>query len=144
MTEAAGTPIGLQIEGANRHDMKLVEDTLASVPQSIEDKRLEHLRAGKEEQGLCMDAGYDYDQVREIAWEFGYTTHIRKRGEEKKRRPKQRARRRGAGWLSEPIPGSTATGVCSSDGKRRLGTTWPCCTLLALSSPGIVPYLDKH
>ena len=31
-----------------------------------------------------MDAGYDYDEVREIAWEFGYTTHIRKRGEEKK------------------------------------------------------------
>jgi transposase len=63
--------------------MKLVTDTLASVPQSIEDKRLEHLRTG-EEQGLCMDAGYDYDEVREIAWEFGYTTHIRSRGEEKK------------------------------------------------------------
>ncbi len=53
--------------------MKLVEDTLASVTQVIEDKRLEHLRTG-EEQGLCMDAGYDYDEVREIAWEFGYTT----------------------------------------------------------------------
>jgi len=73
----------LEIEGANRHDMKLVADTLASVPQSIEDKRLVPLAAG-EEQGLCMDAGYDYDEVREIAWEFGYTTHIRSRGEEKK------------------------------------------------------------
>ena len=31
-----------------------------------------------------MDAGYDYDEVREIAWKFGYTTHIRSRGEEKK------------------------------------------------------------
>ncbi len=75
--------MGLEIEGANRHDMKLVADTLASVPQQIEDKRLEHL-AGGEEQGLCMDAGYDYDEVREIAEAFGYTTHIRSRGEEKK------------------------------------------------------------
>jgi putative transposase len=97
LTEAAGIPIGLQVAGANRHDMKLVEDTLASVPQSIEDKRLEHLWTG-EEQGLCMDAGYDYDQVREIAWEFGYTTHIRKRGEEKTAKEAgQKARR----WVVE-------------------------------------------
>ena len=63
--------------------MKLVCDTLVSVPQTIEDKRLEHLATG-EEQGLCMDAGYDSDEVREIVQEFGYTTHIRSRGEEKK------------------------------------------------------------
>jgi len=87
----------LEIEGANRHDMKLVEDTLASVPQSIEDKRLEHLRTG-EEQGLCMDAGYDYDEVREIAWEFGYTTHIRSRGEEKKAKEAGKKARR---WVVE-------------------------------------------
>ncbi len=64
--------------------MKLVADTLASVPEPIEDKRLAHLAAGEADQGLCLDAGYDYDEVREIAWESGYTTHIRSRGEEKK------------------------------------------------------------
>ena len=89
--------MGLEIEGANRHDMKLVTDTLLSVPQSIEDKRLEHLRTG-EEQGLCMDAGYDYDKVREIAWEFGYTTHIRSRGEEKKAKEAGKKARR---WVVE-------------------------------------------
>lgn len=83
LTEAAGIPVGLEIEGANRHDMKLATDMLARVPQAIEDKRLEHLATG-EEQGLCMDAGYDYNEVRESAEEFGYTTHIRARGEEKK------------------------------------------------------------
>ena len=74
--------MGLEIEGANRHDMKLVGVTLASVPQVIEDKRLQHLASEACEQGLCMDAGYDYDQVREVACAFGYTTHIRPRGEE--------------------------------------------------------------
>lgn len=62
--------------------MKLVGATLASVPQGIEDKRLLHLASEACEQGLCMDAGYDYDQVREIAAAFGFTTHIRPRGEE--------------------------------------------------------------
>jgi len=72
------------VDGANRNDMKLVEESLCSVPQSIEDRRLEHLEAAQEEQGLCMDKGYDCNQVREIVDEFGYTAHIRARGEEKK------------------------------------------------------------
>ena len=64
LTEAAGIPVGIVIEGANRHDMKLVTASLCSVPQSIEDKRLEHLAAGEQEQGLCLDAGYDYCGLR--------------------------------------------------------------------------------
>lgn len=61
--------------------MKLVGQTLASVPQSIEDQRLWHMASGFL-QGLCMDAGYDSAEVRELAQAFGYTTHIRSRGEE--------------------------------------------------------------
>jgi putative transposase len=33
-------------------------------------------------QGLCLDRGYDYDESRALAVEFGYTAHIRTRGEE--------------------------------------------------------------
>ncbi len=33
-------------------------------------------------QGLCLDKGYDYDEVRAIVAEFGFTAHIRGRGEE--------------------------------------------------------------
>jgi len=33
-------------------------------------------------QNLCLDKGYDYDEVRDLAREFGYTAHIRARGEE--------------------------------------------------------------
>jgi transposase len=84
LTEASGIPVGIVIEGANRHDVKLVEATLESIPTSIEQKRLAHLATRECEQGLCMDAGYAGPTAKEIAEAFGYTTHIRPRGEEKK------------------------------------------------------------
>lgn len=69
-------PIGLTVEGANRHDMKMVKQTLQSIPierpKPTEDKP----------QGLCLDKGFDYDEVRDLAKEFEYTAHIRARGEE--------------------------------------------------------------
>ena len=33
-------------------------------------------------QGLCLDKGYDYEQVRQWVEQFGFTAHIRARGEE--------------------------------------------------------------
>jgi len=33
-------------------------------------------------QGMCLDKGYDYDEVRDLLHEFGFTAHIRARGEE--------------------------------------------------------------
>jgi putative transposase len=36
----------------------------------------------EEPQHLCLDKGYDYDEVRELGKEFGYTLHIRPRKEE--------------------------------------------------------------
>ena len=47
---------------------------------------------------LCLDAGYDYDEVRRIVAAHGYTAHIRPQGEEKKAKATgQRARR----WVVE-------------------------------------------
>jgi len=40
-------------------------------------------------QGMCLDKGYDYDEVRDILREFGFTAHIRPRGEEAKAIKKQ-------------------------------------------------------
>lgn len=71
-------PIGLTVAGANRHDMKLVRPTLESIvverPQPTPERK----------QNLCLDKGYDYDEVRAIVAEFGFTAHIRSRGEEAK------------------------------------------------------------
>lgn len=76
LTEAAGVPIGVSVDGANRHDMKMLKETLRSIP-------IERPKPTEEKpQGLCLDKGFDYDEVRDIAREFAYTTHIRARGEE--------------------------------------------------------------
>ena len=69
-------PIGLAVEGANRNDFKMMKATLESIPV----KRPKLTR--KRPQGICLDKGYDYDEARELADEFGYTAHIRARGEE--------------------------------------------------------------
>ena len=56
--------------------MKLVCDTLESLmtPRPAP--------TAEEPQGLCLDKGYDYDEVRAIVLEFSFTAHIRSRGEE--------------------------------------------------------------
>lgn len=56
--------------------MKLVRQTLESLPIERPDPTLQM------PQGLCLDKGYDFPEVRELATEFGYTAHIRPRGEE--------------------------------------------------------------
>ena len=49
---------------------------------------------------MCMDKGYDYTEVRELLDEFGYTAHIRSRGEEAKAIKKD-ARFRARRWVVE-------------------------------------------
>jgi transposase len=53
---------------------KMLQATLESLP--IERPTPE------EPQHVCLDKGYDYDEVRELGQEFGYTLHIRPRNEE--------------------------------------------------------------
>jgi putative transposase len=76
LTEGGGLPIGLAVEGANRNDFKMARETIESIP-------VERLAPTPEQpQGLCLDKGYDYDEVRDLLAEFGFTAHIRARGEE--------------------------------------------------------------
>jgi putative transposase len=94
LVEGHGLPIGLDVEGANRNDMKMVRTTLESIPV----ERPEPTAA--QPQGMCLDKGYDYDEVRAIVAEFGFTAHIRARGEEAqelKRKARAKARR----WVVE-------------------------------------------
>jgi len=101
LTEGHGVPIGVVIEGANRHDMKLVRATIESIVVERPAPT-----AGRP-QGMCLDKGYDYAEVRATLAEFGFTAHIRARGEEAAeiaREAGQRARRwvveRGHSWLN--------------------------------------------
>lgn len=56
--------------------MKMARQTL----ESIAVKRPKPTR--NKPQNLCLDKGYDYDEVRQLADEFMYTAHIKARGEE--------------------------------------------------------------
>ncbi len=84
----------MAVDGANRHDMKLVRATIESIAVERPDATEEA------PQGLCLDKGYDYDEVREILEEFGFTAHIKARGaaaKELKAEAGKRARR----WVVE-------------------------------------------
>ena len=74
--------------------MKLVRPTLESLvaerPEPTEE----------EPQGMCLDKGYDNDEVREILAEFGFTAHIKARGEEVKEL-KAEAGKRARRWVVE-------------------------------------------
>ncbi len=87
-------PIGLAIEGANRHDMKLVRATIENIVVDRPEPREEV------PQGMCLDKGYDYDEVREILEEFGFTAHIKARGDEANEL-KQEAGKRARRWVVE-------------------------------------------
>lgn len=94
MVEADGVPVGLAIGGANVNDFKLVRETIESIPVKRPRPSLH------KPQGLCLDKGYDYEEVRGLAREFRFTAHIRSRGEEAqliRRRAGFKARR----WVVE-------------------------------------------
>ena len=94
MVEANGVPIGVAVDGANRNDFKMARQTIEGIvverPEPTSDAP----------QGLCLDKGYDYDEVRDLLEEFAFTGHIRARGEEAealKREAGYKARR----WVVE-------------------------------------------
>ena len=87
-------PVGLVIAGANRNDFKLFAETVRSVP--VHRPRPRPTAA----QGMCLDKGYAYTEVRTLAATFGFTLHLRTRGEEARaltRRARGKARR----WVVE-------------------------------------------
>ena len=94
LTDGGGVPIGLAVEGANRNDFKMVEATLLSIPIA------RPTPTPAQPQGICLDKGYDYDEVRELLAEFGFTAHIRARGEEAKAL-KQEAGFKARRWVVE-------------------------------------------
>lgn len=101
LSDGRGVPLAVAVEGANRHDMKLVGPTLYQIaiarPEPTE----------QDPQNLSLDKGYDYEPVRDLLEQWGYTAHIRSRGEEKQQKqtvPGYRARRwvveRAHSWLN--------------------------------------------
>jgi putative transposase len=87
-------PVGLCVAGANQNDFKLLAETLQSLPV----RRPEPLPEAP--QHLCLDKGYDYEEVRAVVAAGGFEAHIRCRGEAApatEAKPGQQARR----WVVE-------------------------------------------
>lgn len=93
LTEGYGLPIGLVVTGANRHDKTQVAAVIDSMPL------LPPIPTAQYPQHFCADKGYDYDDVRSVISFWGYTEHVKSRGEEIEalRDPGFRARR----WVCE-------------------------------------------
>lgn len=90
-------PLAVVSDGANQHDMTLFARTL----EEMERLPVERPKpTARRPQGLCLDKGYDYPIVRQLCPLFGFTAHIRSRGEEAKRL-KQRRGYRPRRWVVE-------------------------------------------
>lgn len=78
LVEESGGPLSIVIAGANRHDTKLLAQTLDAIvverPVPTEEKP----------QHLCLDKGYDNPTGHEAVKAHDYIPHIRRIGEEKK------------------------------------------------------------
>jgi transposase len=94
LNEGHGVPMALAVAGANRTDMKLARPTLESLVVERPEPTPEH------PQGVCLDAGYDYQEVRDLLAAFGFTAHIRSRGEEAQEL-KEKAGSRARRWVVE-------------------------------------------
>src|SRR4029450_13509334 len=82
LTDGRGVPLRLALPrgpppaGPTRNAPRLMRETLEAIPVERPEPTPEA------PQGLCLDKGYDYDEPRALALEFGFTLHLRTRGEE--------------------------------------------------------------
>ena len=83
--------------GANRHDL-----TLTWITSEGQVTKRPELTAERP-QGIYLDQGYNYDEVRDRLCEFGLTTPIRKHGEAAKER-REDASRKSHRWVSSSAP----------------------------------------
>jgi putative transposase len=94
LTDGHGLPLGVAVDGAHRHDRTRVEATL----EALMIKRPEP--TVRQPQHLCLDTGDDDEAVRDTLDVWGYTAHLRRRGEDVQAKhdiPGYRARR----WVVE-------------------------------------------
>ncbi len=75
ITDDNGIPIGLVIAPASTNDFKLAAPTLHSIPIARPEP------TAQMPQHLCLDKGYDYLEIDCLLASWGYTPHIRRRGE---------------------------------------------------------------
>jgi putative transposase len=94
LVDGRGLPLSIAVSGANVHDSKLLDRTLAQIVVPRPEA------APGQQQYLCLDAGYVGYPVRKIARKHGYYLRVKSRAEErllKYRYPDSKPRR----WVVE-------------------------------------------
>src|SRR2546421_2939307 len=71
LCDRRGLPLALSIEGANRHDSKLLFPTLDALGLDRPEPTVIN------PQNLCLDAAYDHDPIYGELYERGYEPHVR-------------------------------------------------------------------
>jgi putative transposase len=98
LTDKKGIPLAVVIAPANHHDSQLLEKTFA-------EPRIERPHPQQVEQHLCADKGFDSQENRNTANEYGYHQHVKKRGEGlnplKKYTPKRWVVERTHAWINQ-------------------------------------------
>jgi transposase len=86
------------VSGANRHDVKLLEPTLAAIVVRRPTDKVQH---------LCADKGYVGKPAEVLILQWDYVPHVRQRGEEiqakkhdRRYRPKRWVVERTHSWLN--------------------------------------------
>jgi len=106
MSDAAGSPVGVATEGANRNDCKLAEPTIESIPIERPEPTPDA------PQGVCLDKAYDHDFVRELLKRDASRRTCAAAAKKSVSYAKISGSARGAGSSSASTPGSTATAAC--------------------------------
>jgi putative transposase len=99
LTDQRGIPLSVVITAANTHDMKSAAKTLDNIV--ITKRRRRSALRKKVVQNLCLDKGYDFQEIEYEAIKRWYIPHIRHKGEKKKRKRKKRHRERRRRWVVE-------------------------------------------
>lgn len=77
LTDGQGIPLSVVITAANTYDMKAAMHTLDNIAVKRPFSKIY-----RKNQNLCLDKGYDFQEIENEVIEKGYLPHIRHRGEQ--------------------------------------------------------------
>ena len=77
LTDGQGIPLSVVITAANTHDMKAATNTLDNIVIKRPSSKM-----FKKKQNLCLDKGYDFQEIKDDVIKKGYLPHIPHRGEQ--------------------------------------------------------------
>ena len=95
LVDEQGGPLGLVIDGANRHDTKLLRATIEAIVVDRPEP------TPQQPQPLCLDKAYDNPTGHQTVAATNYTGHIRKIGEEKAADSNRKRRHKPRRWVVE-------------------------------------------